>query len=182
MCVRFELQKIKSDHVESRWQKLRVEEFTSTALEADAVQNNEGGGQLRNPLKPFSIILQRCSKVCRIATTMQRHGCTPDCCSLSSLHEIERCHQSLQVQWDHFCNAKSWPLWKPTSQGSPHLQTQLQNGSRLTFFWPFSYIPLSSFTFPGAPNRIFLQFLPWLPCHFYLVFIEQQPPVACPRA
>ena len=31
---------------------------------------------------------------------------------------------------------------------------------------------LSSFTFPGAPYRIFLLCLPWLPSHFYL--IEQQ--------
>ena len=51
-----------------------------------------------------------------------------------------------------------------------HLQTQLQDGSRLTFF----YISFSSFTFPGALDRIFFRFLPWLPCHFYLVVIEIQ--------
>ena len=49
-------------------------------------------------------------------------------------------------------------------------QTELQDGSRL----PFSYIFFSSFTFPDAPYRIFLLFLPWIPCYFYLVVIEQQ--------
>ena len=67
-----------------------------------------------------------------------------------------------------------WPLGVSTSQRSPHLQTQLHDGSRLTFCWPFSYISFSSFTFPGASYRIFLLFLPWLPCHFYFVGIEQQ--------
>ena len=51
-----------------------------------------------------------------------------------------------------------------------HLQTQLQDGSPITF----SYISFSSFTFTGTPYRIFLLFLPWLPCHFYLVVIEQE--------
>ena len=37
-----------------------------------------------------------------------------------------------------------------------------------------SLISFSYFTFPGVPYRIFLLFLPWLPCHFYLVVIEQQ--------
>ena len=49
------------------------------------------------------------------------------------------------------------------------LITQLRNGSRLTF----SYISFSLFTFPGAPYRTFLPWLPRLPCYFYLV-IEQQ--------
>ena len=53
------------------------------------------------------------------------------------------------------------------SQGSHHRQTQLQDGSRLTF----SYTSIPSFTFPGALYRIFLLFLP---CHVYLVDIEQQ--------
>ena len=56
----------------------------------------------------------------------------------------------------------------------PHLQTQLQDSSRLTFSWPFYYISFSSFTFPGTPYRIFLLYLPSLPCHFYLVVIEQR--------
>ena len=30
------------------------------------------------------------------------------------------------------------------------------------------------FSFPSVPYRIFLLFLLWLPCHFYLVVIEQQ--------
>ena len=77
-------------------------------------------------------------------------------------------------------------------------------GSRLIFCVPFSYISFPSFTFsgappnltprrfpfyliliillcflfvfhlPGAPYRIFFLFLPWLPCHFYLVASEQQ--------
>ena len=37
----------------------------------------------------------------------------------------------------------------------PHLQTQLQDSSRLTF----SCISFSPFTFPGAHHQIFLQFL-----------------------
>ena len=49
--------------------------------------------------------------------------------------------------------------------GPPPLRTRLEDGSRLTF----SYISFFSFTFPGAPYRIFLLFLP---CYFYLV-IEQ---------
>ena len=68
----------------------------------------------------------------------------------------------------------TWPLWEPTSQGSPRLQTQLQDGSRLIFSVSFPYIAFSSFTFPGAPYRIFLPFPPWLPGNFYLVVIEQQ--------
>ena len=48
------------------------------------------------------------------------------------------------------------------------------NGSRLTF----SYISSSSFTFPGAPYRIFLLFPPWLPCHLYPVVLEQQQSLA----
>ena len=32
----------------------------------------------------------------------------------------------------------------------------------------------SSFIFPDATYRIFLLFLPWLPCHLYLVVIKQQ--------
>ena len=84
------------------------------------------------------------------------------------------------------------------------LQTQLQDGSRLTFKsytsfhplpspvhptgFPFCffrhsylviieqqhYISFSCFTSPGAAYWIFLPFLPWLPCHFYLVVIAQQ--------
>jgi len=42
------------------------------------------------------------------------------------------------------------------------------------FSWPYSYIFFSSFTFPGARYWICLLFLPRLPCHFYLVVIEQQ--------
>ena len=39
---------------------------------------------------------------------------------------------------------------------------------------PFSCISFASFTFPGVPNWIFLLFLPWLPCHSYLVIVEQK--------
>ena len=46
-------------------------------------------------------------------------------------------------------------------------------GSRLIFSVPLYYISFSSSTFPGAPYQIFLRFLLWLPCHFYLVFIKQ---------
>ena len=45
---------------------------------------------------------------------------------------------------------------------------------RFTFNWPFSYISFSSFTFPGAPYRIFIPHLPRFPCHFYLVIEQQQ--------
>ena len=38
-----------------------------------------------------------------------------------------------------------------------------------SLIFPFHLAP-----FLGAPYRIFLLFLPWLPCHFYLVVIEQQ--------
>ena len=55
-------------------------------------------------------------------------------------------------------------------QGLPHLQTQLEDGYRLTF----SSNSFSYFTFPGTPYRIFLRFLPWLPCLFYLGVSEQQ--------
>ena len=34
-----------------------------------------------------------------------------------------------------------------------------------------SYLLFSSCTFPGTPYRIFLRFLPWLPCHFDVVVI-----------
>ena len=36
---------------------------------------------------------------------------------------------------------------------------------------------VSSFAFPGASSyQVFLLFLPWLPCHFYLVAIKQRQP------
>ena len=54
-----------------------------------------------------------------------------------------------------------------------HLQTQIQAVPVLSFLYP-SLISFSSTTFPGTPYRIFLRFLPWLPCHFYLVVIEQK--------
>ena len=49
-----------------------------------------------------------------------------------------------------------------------HLTSKLKYKVVLVFF---SCISFSSFTFPGALYRIFLLFLPWLPCHFYLVVI-----------
>ena len=48
-----------------------------------------------------------------------------------------------------------------------HLQTQLQDGSWLTF----SYISFSSFTLPGLDYRIFLLYI--FSITFYLVLIEQ---------
>ena len=62
-----------------------------------------------------------------------------------------------------------WILTRVTSR--PNSNT---DGFRLTFSVSFSYISFSSFTFPGAPYRIFLLFFPWLPCHFYLLIIKQQ--------
>ena len=44
----------------------------------------------------------------------------------------------------------------------------VQNESRFTFSWPFSYISFSYFTFPGSLYQIFLQYLIGLPCHFIL--------------
>ena len=75
-------------------------------------------------------------------------------------------------EWNK-CIQMLWPLWESTSQGSPHLQTQLQDGYCLIFSWSFSYISFSSLIFTGALYRIFLLFLPWLPCHFHLSVIEQ---------
>ena len=51
----------------------------------------------------------------------------------------------------------NWPLREPTSQGPPWVLD------------PSLKFHFSSFTFSGAPYQIFLLFLPWLPCHFYLV-------------
>ena len=65
----------------------------------------------------------------------------------------------------YICRA---PLpWYSSSQGSPHLQTQLQTVPILSPLY-LSLILFSSLTFPGASYRIFLLFLLWLPCHFYL--------------
>ena len=56
---------------------------------------------------------------------------------------------------------------------SPHLQTELQAVPVLSSLYP-SLISFASLTFPGAPYKILLLFIPWLPCHFYPVVIEQQ--------
>ena len=61
----------------------------------------------------------------------------------------------------------------PTSHGSPHLQTQIQ-AVLVLFYLHSSLISFSSFNFADSPYRIALLFLPWLPCLFYLVVIEQQ--------
>ena len=53
------------------------------------------------------------------------------------------------------------------------LQTQIQAVPVLSSLYPFR-ISFSSLTFTCAPYRIFLLFLPCLPCHFYLAVIEQQ--------
>ena len=53
---------------------------------------------------------------------------------------------------------------------SPHLQTQLPFYLRLTlllYFLPIFYLPR------WTQYRIFLLFHSWLPCHFYIVVIEQ---------
>ena len=60
----------------------------------------------------------------------------------------------------------------PTSHGSPHLQTQIQ-AVLVLFYLHSSLISFSHVTFPGVSYRIFLL---CLPCHFYLVDIEQQHP------
>ena len=58
-------------------------------------------------------------------------------------------------------------VW-PTSQGF-----QIQAIPILSPLYP-SLISFSSFTFPGAPYRIFLPFLLWLPCYFYLIVVTEQ--------
>ena len=60
---------------------------------------------------------------------------------------------------------------------SPPISTT--GGFRVIFSVLFSSISFSSFTFTGAPYRIFLLFLPWLPSHFYPVIIEQKQHVYC---
>ena len=61
-----------------------------------------------------------------------------------------------------------------------HLTNSTTGGSRLIFSIPFSYF-LFIFYLPVASYRIFLLFHPWLPCHFYLVVIEQQLRYLLPR-
>ena len=66
-------------------------------------------------------------------------------------------------------NRLTLPLWKPISQRSPLLQTQIQAVPVWSSLY-HSLIYFSSFTFPGAPCRIFLRlfpgFLPFSPsCH-----------------
>ena len=64
-----------------------------------------------------------------------------------------------------------WPfctLWQPTSQGSPHLQTQIQTVPVISSLYP-SLISLSSFTLPGTtpsnfPSVSSLGSLLFLPC------------------
>ena len=62
--------------------------------------------------------------------------------------------------------ASLYPLTRvvtsPPRRFPPHLL--------LTLLLHFHFI----FYFPDATYWIFLLFLPWLPCHFYLVVIEQQ--------
>ena len=115
---------------------------------------------------------------------------------LSKLVIFNLCYNRfLNLNWKNFCvccdtsnktqrfNCAWMPLFMRENEDHPlncswdtlwHLQTQLRNGSRPTFTWPFSYISFSSFTFIAATYRIFLLFLPWFLCHFYLVVIEQQ--------
>ena len=53
---------------------------------------------------------------------------------------------------------------------SPHFQSQIQSVPVLSSL-NSSLISFSYFIFSSAPYRIFLLFLPWLPCHFYFVVI-----------
>ena len=65
------------------------------------------------------------------------------------------------------------PLWEPTSQGSPHLQYATPRRFPSYLLLTLLLYFFSSFTFPGAPYRIFFPFVPRFPCHFYHVVIEQ---------
>ena len=67
---------------------------------------------------------------------------------------------------------KWWEFSLTLARGSPHLQIQHQDGSRLplTLCLYFLFI----FYLAQCNQPIFLPFLPWLPWHFYLVVIEHQ--------
>ena len=101
---------------------------------------------------------------------------------------IERFQSEPRGNWVPLCREPSrlvLPVWNIgycvvnyTINIQPHkghLQTQIQavQVHVLSSLNP-SLISFSSFTFPGAPYQICLLFLAWLPCHFYLVVIEQQ--------
>ena len=71
-----------------------------------------------------------------------------------SFAEVIWCATSCTYFLMPFSYISSFTLWKPSSQGSPHLKTQLQDNSRLLFSWPFSSISFSSFTFPGVSKKL----------------------------
>ena len=93
---------------------------------------------------------------------------------ISSFWKIEK-----HLCWHFYCSRNlscskfTEGLWDPASQGSTHIQTQLQNGSRFTLSSSFSLVSFSSFTFrctlldfPSVSSLVFLRFF-----DFYLVVI-----------
>ena len=65
---------------------------------------------------------------------------------------------------------------KKTRGEQPYWAIAQFNCCRLSFSWPFSLISFSPFTFPGAPYRIFLLYVPRLTCSRQrLVFFEFMP-------
>ena len=76
----------------------------------------------------------------------------------------------ITFKWNNFSQISLWNSDKPPVLSGVHITNV---SISFTFSLPFSHTSFSSFTFPCTSYRIFLLFLPWLPCHFYLV-IEQQ--------
>ena len=114
---------------------------------------------------------------------------------------LVRSRVMLQIEWNYHSNWTAkyfrfcltfngiWPCWQFEYNRIPinlkenyicfcqwysHWLIVMIDSSCSSFFLSSLYpslISFSSFTFPGAPYRIFLLFLPWIPCHFHLVVI-----------
>ena len=54
------------------------------------------------------------------------------------------------------------------------MPTSISNSKTVPVLPSLEPSPIFPFIYPGAPYRISLFFLPWLPCHFYLVVTKQQ--------
>ena len=58
-------------------------------------------------------------------------------------------------------------LWEPSSQGSPHLQTQFNDGSRFTLSWPYLIFPFHVLPSAVHPTGFTFCFFP----DFLAIFI-----------
>ena len=96
-----------------------------------------------------------CNICSSYASEHQKHGFLP---LDISPHLIHCTHHVEEMIFDHLPS----PLWDISV--ACHLQYSNTGGSRLIYSVPFSY-----FLFISYLPRIFLLFLPWLPCHFHLV-------------